>query len=264
MTFLKLITAKINKLYSYRRTLWSMSVKQFKAKYAGSVLGIFWVIINPLLMMLAITFVFTAVFKTEINNFALFVLSGILPWMFFSGALSEATPSLSTQKSVLHQFSLPKEIIPLSITLSYLMNFLMSWIIIYPVFLFQKPGIITMVVLMPVIFILTYIFTSGISLLFSVVNVIFRDLEHLIGTLLMFWFWVTPIFYPVEMVPVNFRWVFNFNPLSAFVLFYRDIIFYCRMPEPAIFLGVIIWAFLSLCVGILVSTWFESSALKRI
>ena len=264
MTFLRLITAKINKVYFYRRTLWSMAVKQLKAKYAGSVLGIFWVLINPLLMMLAITFVFTVVFKTEIKNFALFVLSGILPWMFFSGALTEATPSLSTQKSVLHQFSLPKEIIPLSIALSYLMNFLMSWVIVYPVFLFQKPGIITMIVLLPVIFLFTYIFTSGVCLLFSVINVIFRDLEHLIGTLLMFWFWVTPIFYSIEMIPENLRWIFNLNPLSVFIIFYRDIIFYCRMPELATFLGVIIWAFLSLSVGILVSTWFESSALKRI
>ncbi|MBU0547648.1 MAG: ABC transporter permease [Candidatus Omnitrophica bacterium] len=264
MMLLKLITVKINRIYFFRRTLWNISVKQFKAKYAGSVLGIFWVVINPILMMLAITFVFTAVFKTGIKDFALFVLSGILPWMFFSGALSEATPSLSTQKSVLHQFSLPKEIIPLSIALSYLMNFLMSGVIVYPVFLFQNPGIITLAVLLPAILILTYIFTSGIVLLFSVVNVIFRDLEHLVGTLLMFWFWVTPIFYPIEMIPGNLRWVFNLNPLSVFILFYRDIIFYCRMPDPATFLGVVIWAFSSLSVGILVSIWFESSVLKRI
>ena len=128
--FLKLITVKINKIYFFRRTLGSMAVKQFQAKYAGSVLGLFWALINPFLMMLVITFVFTAVFKTEIKDFALFVLSGILPWMFFSGALSEATASLSAKKSVLHQFSLPKEIIPLSIVLSSLMNFLMSWIIV--------------------------------------------------------------------------------------------------------------------------------------
>jgi len=262
--FLNLLTLKINKIYLYRRTLWNIAVKQFKAKYAGSVLGIFWVVINPILMMLAITFVFTAVLKTEIKDFALFVLSGILPWMFFSAALTEATPSLSTQKSVLHQFSLPKEIIPLSIVLSYLMNFLMSWVIVYPIFLFRNPGIITMVVLLPVIFLLTYVFISGIGLLFSVINVIFRDLEHLIGTLLMFWFWVTPIFYPLDLIPVNFRWIFNLNPLSVFVLFYRDLIFYCRIPELTTFLGAIIWAFFSLSVGILVSIWFESSALKRI
>jgi ABC-2 type transport system permease protein len=241
-----------------------MAVKQFKAKYAGSVLGIFWVAINPFLLMLAITFVFTTVFKTEGKDFPLFVLSGIIPWMFFSGALSEATPSLSAQKSVLHQFSLPKEIIPLSSVLSYALNFLISWLIICPLFLFRNPGAITMIVFLPVIFLLTCIFISGISLLFSVVNVIYRDLEHLIGTLLMFWFWITPIFYSVEMVPANLRWVFNLNPVSAFILFYREIIFYCHVPELATFLAVTAWAFFSLSVGILVSIWLEPRVLKRI
>jgi len=215
-------------------------------------------------MMLVITFVFTAVFKTEVKDFALFVLSGILPWMFFSGALSEATPSLSTQSSVLHQFSLPKEILPLSIVLSYFMNFLMSWAIIYPIFFFHNPEIIPLVIFLPVIFLLTYFFICGIGLLFSVINIIFRDLEHLIGILLMFWFWVTPVFYSIEMIPRNFQWVFNLNPMSAFVIFYRDIIFYCRVPELTTFLEVISWAFSSLCIGVLVSIWLESSALKRI
>ncbi len=262
--FLKSIFSKINKIYSHKGSLWAMGIKQFKAKYAGSGLGVFWALINPVLMMLVITFVFTSVFKTEINNFALFVLAGVLPWMFFSGSLSEAASSLTAQKSVLHQFSLPKEIIPLSVVLSYLMNFLMSWAIIYPVFVFENPGIAKFAFLLPFIFILTYIFTSGVGLLFGVVNVIYRDLEHLTGTLLMFWFWLTPIFYTIEMIPEKLRWIFNFNPLAAFILFYRDIIFYCRMPEPATFLWVIIWAFFSLILGVLVSIWLESSILKRI
>jgi ABC-2 type transport system permease protein len=215
-------------------------------------------------MMLTLTFVFTSILKTEINNFALFVLAGILPWVFFSGSLSEATPSLTAQKNVLHQFSLPKEIIPLSVVLSYLMNFLMSWAVIYPLFLLKNPGIAAFSALLPLIFILTYIFASGIGLLFSVVNVIHRDLEHLTGTLLMFWFWMTPIFYTVEMIPEGARWIFSLNPLTAFILFYRDIVFYCRLPAPDLFLGVIIWAFASLLLGILVSVWFESSALKHI
>ncbi|MFA4853737.1 MAG: ABC transporter permease [Candidatus Omnitrophota bacterium] len=260
----KLIIKRIQKIYSYRRSLWSMSLKQFKAKYAGSVLGFFWVIINPLLMMLVITFVFTAVFKTGVKDFALFVLSGILPWMFFSGALSEATPSLLVQKSVLHQFSLPKEILPLSSVLSYFMSFLMSWCIVYPVFSFHNPKIIPLTPLLPVIFLLTYFFTCGISLLFSVINILFRDLEHLLGILLMFWFWVTPVFYSIEMIPPEFRWAFNFNPMSPFIICYREIILYGRIPDVGTFLGVIGWAFFSLFIGLSVSVCLESSALKRI
>ncbi|MEW6096379.1 MAG: hypothetical protein AB1567_07635 [bacterium] len=78
-----MLKERIKKIYFYRHTLWSMAISQLKSKYAGSLLGIFWAIINPLLIMLAITFVFTAIFKIEIGNFHLFVLSGILPWMFF-------------------------------------------------------------------------------------------------------------------------------------------------------------------------------------
>jgi len=258
------IIIRLQKIYSYRRSLWGMSWKQFRAKYAGSVLGLFWVIINPLLMVLVITFVFTAVFRTEIKDFALFILSGILPWMFFSSAVSEANPSLLTQKSVLHQFSLPKEILPLSSMLSYFMNFLISWCIVLPVFFLRNPGILPAAFLLPPLFLLTYFFTCGVGLLFSVVNIILRDLEHLLGILLMFWFWVTPVFYSVEMVPEQFRWVFNLNPVSPFIFCYREIVFYGRMPGPAVFLWVTCLAFASLFTGLAVSVRLESMVLKRI
>ncbi|MDD5115940.1 MAG: ABC transporter permease [Candidatus Omnitrophica bacterium] len=257
-------TEKIKRVYFFRRTLWNMSIKQFKAKYAGSVLGIFWVAINPFLLMLAISFVFVAVLKTEGKDFSLFVLSGIIPWMFFSGALSEATPSLLAQKNILHQFSLPKEIIPLSVVLSYSLNFIISWLIIFPLFFFRNPASLAMFFLFPLIFILTCIFVCGLSLLFSVTNVIFHDLEHLIGTLLMFWFWVTPIFYSEEMIPLGLRWVLQVNPVSAFVSFYRDIIFYCKIPELSTFLAAAAWACFSLLAGVLVSIRLEPKALKNI
>jgi ABC-2 type transport system permease protein len=262
--FLEAVRAKVNKICFYRRTLWGMALKQLKAKYAGSVLGFFWAIVNPILLMLAITFVFTIVFKAQIKGFSLFVLSGILPWMFFSGAVSEATPSLPAQNNVLHQFSLPKEIIPFSIVLSYLLNFLMSWIVIYPIFLLYNPAIARTAIYLPLALILTYLFISGAGLLFSVLNVIFRDLEHLVATLLMFWFWVTPIFYSIDMIPKSFHWIFNLNPLCVFVLFYRDIIFYGRVPGLPAIAGMTIWALGSISAGVLVSTWLESDVLKRI
>jgi ABC-2 type transport system permease protein len=222
------------------------------------------VLINPVLMMLVITFVFTSVFKTEINNFALFVLAGVLPWMFFSGSLSEAASSLTAQKSVLHQFSLPKEILPLSSVLAYFMNFLMSWCIIYPIFALHNPRILLLAPGLLVLFLLTYFFTCGIALLFSVVNLIFRDLEHLMGTLLMFWFWVTPVFYSIEMIPAEFKWVFNFNPVSPFILGYRDLLFWAKMPGWEIFLQIAVWSIFSFFIGLLVSVRMEASALKRI
>ena len=98
---MEMLEQRIAEVYSYRHSLWDMAVKQLKAKYSGSTLGIFWAIINPLLIALAVTFVFTVVFKIEMKNFALFVLAGIFPWMFFSATLSEVTFSILNQQNII-------------------------------------------------------------------------------------------------------------------------------------------------------------------
>ncbi|MFA5231075.1 MAG: ABC transporter permease [Candidatus Omnitrophota bacterium] len=255
---------KLKKVYNSRRALWGIGLKQFKAGYAGSFLGIFWVAVNPVLIMLAVTFVFTAVFKAEIKDFSFFVLAGILPWMFFSGTLCEAASSLLTQRGVLHQFSLSKEILPLGVVLSHFMNFLVSWCIVYPVFILRNPKIITLFPYLPALFLLTLVFTAGTAILFSVINILFRDLEQLMGTMLMFWFWVTPVFYAIGMIPGKFRWVFDFNPFSSFVVFYQDIFFWAKTPDPGTVYKVLLWSFFSLLCGILVSVKCESEVLKRI
>ena len=261
---LRLIAEKIKKIYRFRHSLWLMAVKQFKAKYAASFLGVFWVIINPVLIMLAITFVFTVVFKTEMENFGLFVLSGILPWMFLSGAVSETTPAFINQRGVLHQFGLPKEILPLCTTLSYFFTFLLSWCLIYPVFLLSNPEIARVFPLLPVILLFTYLFASGIGLICSVANIFFRDIEHFLGVFMMFWFWATPVFYTIEMVPEAFRWVFKFNPALPFVTFYHNIVFEGKIPAISTFWEVACWTVFSMCLGLFVSVYFETRILKQI
>jgi lipopolysaccharide transport system permease protein len=144
------------------------------------------------------------------------------------------------------------------------MSFLISWCFVYPVFVFHNPKVLFLSLWLPALLLFTYFFTCGIALLFSAVNILFRDLEHLMGILFMFWFWVTPVFYSIEMVPAEFRWVFNFNPMSPFIICYRDIIFGAKMPDGLTFLAVIGWTLSSLFIGLLVSVRLEASALKRI
>ena len=244
-----MFAVRIKNLYTYRHSLWDLAIKQFKSRYVNSMLGIWLAIVNPLLIMLAITFVFTVIFKLEIKNFPLFALAGIFPWMFFSGALSEATSSILNQKSVLRQFNLPGEIIPISSVMSHFFNFLVGWCVIYPIFLFFNLRIIKLFPFVAIIFLLHFLFICGLGLALSCLNVLFRDIEQLLGVLLMLWFWVTPVFYSVEMIPENFRWICNINPMTPFIIFYRNIIFEGRLPEPFICNAVWIWAFLSLALG---------------
>lgn len=255
---------RIKKIYLYRHALWEMALKQLKTKYASSILGIFWAIINPLLIVFAITFVFTVIFKTEIKNFALFVLSGIFPWMFFSTALSEATSSIVNQQNILRQFNLPREILPLSSVLTNFLNFLIGWIIIYPLFFLFNPKIIQLLPLLLVVLLLNFFFVCGLGLVLSILNAFLRDISHLLGILLMFWFWVTPVFYSVDMIPTKFRWVYNLNPMTSFIVYYREIIFRSQIPNPFIFIGAFLWTVFTLTIGLLVFRRFEYKLLKQI
>jgi len=253
---------KVRNLYLNRRILWDMACKQLKARYAGSMLGVWLAVINPLLLMLAITFVFTVILKLEIKNFPLFALSGIFPWMFFSSALFEATFVFLNQHNVLRQFSLPREILPLSSVLVNFLNFLIGWCVVYPLFCLFNPRILFFLPLLIAVILLQFFLVCGLALIFSVANVFFRDLGNILAILLMFWFWVTPVFYSLEMIPEHLRLFFNINPLASYIVYYRDIIFRASLPGFSVILSVFFWAFLSLMAGFWVFWRYESKILK--
>ena len=255
---------RLKNLYLYRHTLWDMSLKQVKAKYTASFLGIFWAVINPLLIMSAISFVFAVIFQIEIKNFSLFILAGLYPWLFFSSVLSESAGAILNQQTILRQFNLPREILPLSLSLAGFLNFLGGWLVVYPVFLFFNPHIIYLFPLLTLILALNFIFLCGLSLTLSVLNIFFRDLEHMLGTLLMFWFWVTPVFYSIEMVPEKFRWLTNLNPMSAYIVYYCDVLYRGVIPQEATFIRVFLWALVSILTGFLIFMKLEKKILKRI
>ena len=255
---------KVRKLYACRHILWDMALSQLKAKYSGPVLGIFWAVINPLLITLVVAFIFTSVFTVEMKNFSLFVLAGIFPWMFLSSALPEATSSIISQQVIIRQFNLPRVIIPLSVVTSNFLNFLIGWMIIYPIFLFFNPKIILLLPLLIICILLNFIFMLGLGILFSILNVIFRDLSHLLGVLLMLWIWATPVFYSLEMVPQKFSWIFNINPMVPYILYYQDVLFNASVPGARVFLSVFLWASLILILGWVCFSALEERILKRI
>lgn len=261
---LTILKERIGNIYTYRHTLWDTSVKQLKSKYAGSIMGIWLAVINPMLIMLAITFVFNAVFKLGIKDFALFALSGIFPWMFFSCALFEATSSILNQQRILHQFNLPREIIPLSSVLANFLNFLIGWCIIYPLFIILHPKVILLLPLLILILLLNLLIVCGLGLLLSVVNVLFHDIGHLLGVIMMFWFWVTPIFYSADMIPARFRWICIVNPMAPYIIYYRDILFRVKVPEFSVFAGVSLWGILCLITGLTVFAYLEPKLLKQV
>lgn len=237
---------------------------QLKSRYAGTALGIYWTILNPLLMMFAISFVFTQVFKSGQEHFSFFILSGIIPWMFFSSALSEATNSILNQQNMMRQFSFPVAVLPLASVTANFFNFLIGWAVMYPLFLIVNPKILFLAHLLPLIFFLHLCLVTGFCLALSVLNIIFRDAGQLLGMVLMFWFWVTPVFYTIEMVPAQFLWMYDMNPMTPYIVFYQKIIFEGALPGPVLFAQIFTYALVSMCAGLAVFIKYEPGILKKI
>lgn len=259
-----MLRERMLKLYARRYALWDMGLKQFKARYAASALGIVWAAVNPLLLMSVIAFIFTSVFRVEMKHFAFFVLAGLIPWMFFSRAVSDAAASIVSQPGLLRQFNLPPEIIPLSAVLSDFLTFLVALAATCPVFVFLNPGVAAVLPGGFLIILCTLLFTCGAGLLVSAANVFARDTAHFLEAVLMLWFWATPVFYSVEMVPSFVRWVYAINPMAAFIATYRDILFYGRLPPLKMWFCIAAWASLSAACGVCVFLLSEERMAKQL
>ena len=220
-----------------------MTSSQFKAKYAGSILGFWWAVITPIILAASINLIFTAVFQVKIPNYTLFVLSAMIPWIFFSNALTEATNSFLANASLLKQGRFLREFIPISSILGNLLNFFVGFIFLLPLFIVFNFKIILFIPLLIVVIILHSIFLIGLGVLFSSLNVFIRDLNHFLSVGMMIWFWVTPVFYSFDMIPFPFKWICIINPVSHYIVLYRSILYEGKVPG---FMSLVLVLFISL------------------
>ena len=226
-----MLKQKLTKAFIYRSILWDLSLKQFKAKYSGSFLGIWWAVIIPLLLTVCIDFVFSHLYKVNIENFALFILAGMVPWIFFSNALSEATTSFVGNSSLLKQTIFPREFIPLSTAIANFLNFGLGFLFLLPLFIVLHPKVILITPLFILVLFFHFLFLAGLSLFFSTLDIFFRDLSHFLSIAFMMWFWITPVFYSIDMLDFSYRWIPLMNPVSYYTILYQDILFKAISPR---------------------------------
>lgn len=255
---------RIKRIFFYRHTLWDMAIRQLKTKYSGSKLGIWWAVITPLILAVSINFIFTKIFKINMPNYTLFVLSGIIPWIFFSNTLSEATNSFIANTSILKQAIFPQEFIPLSSVLANFLNFFIGFIIIFPLFIILKLKVIAVLLFLIFPLISHLLFIIGLSLLFACWNVFSRDMPHLLSIGLMIWFWMTPIFYSLDMLSFPYRWICLLNPMSYYVMLYRQILFKAQIPSLSILGLSFLIGLICFFIGYSIFLKEETELLKRI
>ncbi len=234
-------------LYEYRELLKTSIKKDIRGRYKNSILGVFWSFLNPLLQLAVYAIVFPLIMKSDIPNYTVFVCCGLIPWTFFSTAISRTSFVMVENGNIIKKVYFPREILPISIVTSELVNFFISTIIILAFVIAYGMGFSWYIVFYPVILIVQYVLLIGISLLVSSLTVYFRDLQHFIGILLQLLFYATPIVYGMDIIPVSFQWILKLNPMSYIIDGYRSIFYYQRMPD-LVGLGIVFAISIVLCI----------------
>jgi ABC-type polysaccharide/polyol phosphate export permease len=226
--------------------------KDIKKKYKGSFLGILWSLINPLLNMIVITIVFSTLFKSSVDNFPVYLLSGFLLFGFFSSSTSTAMKSVISSASLINKVYIPKYIITVSNTISNFVFFAISLIDLVLIMIVTRADITVNIIYAPIYILLLFLFGCGISLILATITVFFRDIEHLYGVFITVLMYASAIFYPTDIIPDKYQFILTLNPMHYFIEGFRHVV-YNGMPLDLMNLLICcILAAISMIVGIVV------------
>lgn len=219
------------RIYNYRELLKSNVKKEIRGRYKNSILGILWSFLNPLLQLAVYSIVFGALLGGNNPTYHIYVCVALIPWTYFTTVISQVAFTIIGNADIIKKVFFPREILPISVVTSGTINFIISTIIILAFVLASGIGFSKFILLYPVILLVQYFLLLGISFIVSAVTVYVRDLEHIIGIILMAAFYGTPIVYKIEQLPANLQIIMKLNPMTHLINAYRDIFYYQRMPD---------------------------------
>lgn len=224
------IKEKIEGFKKFLPLLRELVVRDIKVRYRHSALGMVWTVLNPLLMMVVITIVFSTLFKQDIPNFPIYYLSGSLIFSFNSESTTTALNSIISNASLIKKVYIPKYLFPLSNVLSGLVNLGFSLIAMFIVMLITGAPFHATLLLLPIPIFYTFLFATGLGILLSAVTVYFRDIAHFYSVFILAWTYFTPVFYPVDILPESAIKLMQCNPMYHFVTYMRDLVLYGTFP----------------------------------
>ena len=222
---------KLRELFRYRGLIQTLVVRELKARYRGSVLGFFWSFVNPLMLLLVYSFVFSVVLPGfrggDLEPYSLFLFCGLLPWTWFSSSLLEASNSLIQNGNLIKKVLFPAEVLPIVAVLSNMAHFFLA-LPILGVFLvfYATPLQFSEIVWLPLVILVQLILSLGLGFFLAALTVHFRDLKDLLANLLTLWFFCTPIIYPMSMLPPAGKFMMDLNPFAHLAIAYQEILFY--------------------------------------
>lgn len=256
----------LKEFWQRRSLLWHMTVRHLRGQYKQSVLGYAWAFVNPLSQMLILSFVFSIILRIPSQNvpYPLFLLVGLVPWIFFSSTVSSATDSVVGAASLVTKVYFPREVLPTAAMLTKLVDLGFGILILIGLMVYFGHPPEWTAVWLPVLFFIHILFMLGLAFPLAALNVFFHDVRFLVGVVLTMWFYMTPVIYPVELVPDRYRILFDLNPNSLFINAYRRVLLEGTGPGlDRVFLGTVI-ALLTFLIGYYLFKRMESGFADRI
>lgn len=219
-----------------RELLTQMTLREIKSRYKQSVMGYFWVILNPFFQILIMSFVFSTIMRvpTAANAntpYIVFLYVGLLPWSLFANSLTSASGSIVSNAGLITKVYFPRTILPISTIFAKIIDFMFALtILIAFMIIYQVPINLNIIWVIPIFFI-QQIFTLGLSLFLAAINLIYRDIQYLLSLIISLWFYLTPVIYPTDIVPDKYKLIFKLNPMSVITNAYRQAILAGGVPN---------------------------------
>ena len=235
----------VKDLDNYREFLKSNVKKDIRGKYKGSFLGVLWSFINPLLSVLVYAIVFRYIMKVKVENYLIYLITGIIPWTFFTSSINMGMISVLSNANMIKKVYFPRIILPISSVTSCLVNFLISCIIILLFCIGSGVGISINLLWFPLVAIIQCLMLLGFTFILSSIEMYMRDIEHIVNFILSMAFYVTPILYTPDIFPNNLAWVLKLNPMAYLVNAYRSVFFYQEMPD---IMGLVVVSIFSIVI----------------
>lgn len=254
---------RLAELWRFRGLVYNLVARDLKVRYKNSALGVLWSLLNPLLMMVVFTAVFTVMRGQSVSDFPVFVLIGLLPWQFFANSVAAATGSVVGNAHLISKVYFPREALILSGVLSNFVNFVIALLVLFPIMaLFHMP-FTGWILLLPVVMVVELIFTLGVGFVVATTNVFYRDVQMIMDVILLAGFFLTPVFYSLDILPRSYvlfgvnldvwRLMYYLNPMASIIANYRVILYSGGAPAAdflfrtlitsLVFLGVGLWLF---------------------
>lgn len=210
-------------VWRHRELLWHLTIRNLRCQYKQSILGYGWILLNPAVQILTLTFLFSVVLRTPSNGvpFPLFLCVGLIPWMYFISAVMAATDSVSSAPNFVTTVYFPREVLPVSAVLMRVVDLAAGLVVVFGVLLSYGYGIGWTAAWIPVLFLGQLALGLGLGLPLAALNLFFHDIRFLVGTALNVWFFLTPVMYPPEIVPEQYRFLVALNPNAWLLGAYR-------------------------------------------